>query len=178
MAKDKHVARQVIDLNPAEQLVLDVRGASDETVFLLQGRVGKHEVTLIIDQAQAGALADATHELFDLLDKRYPRPINELEIPYLARMSPQELARPMLHVAYFQLAYQAESDRAVLIAAELRRIRTLEPQEPRLVRFWLTREQLLGIARRIERILVGPGPVCPACGQPLGPAGHYCVRGN
>lgn len=172
------MAQQIIDLNPAEQLMLDVHSASDQAVFLLQSRAGEHEITLTFDQAQAIALAEATHQLFDLLDKQYPRPINELEIPYLDRMSPQEPVRPLLHVAYFQLAYQAENDRTVLIAAELRRIRTLEPQEPRLVRFWITREQLLGIARRIERILVGPGPVCPACGQPLGPAGHYCVRGN
>jgi uncharacterized repeat protein (TIGR03847 family) len=172
------MARQVIDLNPAQQLMLDVRGASGEHIFVLQGRAREREVTLIIDQAQASALADATHQLFDLLDKQYPRPINDLEIPYLARMSPQEPVRRMLHVAYFQLAYQAESDRAVLIAAELRRIRTLTPQDPRLVRFWVTREQLLGIARRIERILVGPGPVCPACGQPLDAKGHYCVSSN
>jgi uncharacterized repeat protein (TIGR03847 family) len=172
------VAQQVIDLNPAQQLMLDARGASDEHVFVLQGRSGEREVTLVIDQAQAGALAEATHELLDLLDRQYPRPINELEIPYLARMSPQEPVRPMLHVAYFQLAYQAEGDRAVLIAAELRRIRTLGPQDRRLVRFWMTREQLLGIARQIERTLAGRGPVCLACGQPLDPNGHYCVRNN
>jgi len=84
----------------------------------------------------------------------------------------------MFHVAHFQLTYQAESDRAVVIAVELQRVRALEQPEPRVMRLWVAREELLGIARHIERMLLGQGPLCPACRQPLGPERHDCVRGN
>jgi uncharacterized repeat protein (TIGR03847 family) len=171
------MSSQVIDLNPAEHLVVDAIGAPEEPLFLIQAHAGEQEIALLIDSNQAVALVDSIYELFDLLDKQYPRPINELELPHLGRMAPRQQRRPMHHVAHFQLAYQAESDKTVLIAVELQRVRVLE-QEPRVIRLWMTREELLGIARRLEHTLVGEGLICPACGQPLGPDPHHCVRNN
>ncbi len=171
------MSSKVVDLNPAEHLVVEDIGAPEEPLFLIQARAGDQEAALVIDGDQAVALVDAIHELFDLLDKQYPRPIDELELPNLGPMSPHQQSQPTFHVAHFQLAYQAESDRTVVIAVELRRVRALE-QEPRVVRLWMTREELLGIARRLQRTLVGQGPTCPACGQPLDPGAHDCVRSN
>jgi hypothetical protein len=59
----------------------------------------------------------------------------------------------------------------------LQRVRPLG-QEPRIIRLWMTREELLGIARHLERTIVGQAATCPACGQPLGSQSHACVRSN
>ena len=171
------MSSKVVDLNPAEDLVVDAIGTPEEPLFLIQARTSEQQVALAIDGDQAVALVDAIHELFDLLDKQYPRAINELDLPHLGRMAPRPPSQPMFHVAHFQLAYQAEGDSTIVIAVELQRVKALE-QEPRVIRLWMTREELLGIARRLERTLLGQGPACPACGQALGPGMHNCIRSN
>lgn len=168
---------KIVDLNPAEHLVVEAIGAPEEPLFLIQASAGDREAALVIDSDQAVALVDAIHELLDLLDQQYPRAINHLELPHLGRMAPRPWSQPMFHVAHFQLAYQEEGDRTVVIAVELQRVRPLR-EEPRIIRLWMTREELLGIARRLERALMGQGPICPACGQPLEPGRHDCIRSN
>jgi uncharacterized repeat protein (TIGR03847 family) len=171
------MSSKVIDLNPAEHLVVDAIGAPEEPLFLIQATAGDREAALLIDVDQAVALVDAIHELFELLDKQYPCPIDELALPHLGRIAPHQQSQSVFHVAHFQLAYQAESDRTIVIAVELQRVRVLD-QEPRVIRLWMTREELVGIARRLESTLTGQGPLCPACGQPLGLGAHDCVRSN
>jgi hypothetical protein len=66
----------------------------------------------------------------------------------------------------------------VVIALELQRIRHEPPRAARVIRFWVTREQLVALARRVETILGTPSAACPFCGQPIGPDGHHCARHN
>jgi uncharacterized repeat protein (TIGR03847 family) len=159
-------------------LTVGVRGKGEEQQFVLQGSAGPNLVTLRIDREQAAALSEAIGELLALLAERYPRDLNELAIPIHDRMRLLEPVQPSFSIAHFQLAYKAEQDRAVVIAVELQRIRLTPARAARIVRFWVTREQLVALARRVEYVLGAPSTACPFCGQPIDPEGHHCARLN
>ena len=170
--------RGTINLDPTAYLTAGVRGEGEARQFVLQGSGGQDLVSLILDREQAAALSEAIDELLALLGERYPRDLDELAIPAHDRMALLNPVQPHFAIAHFQLAYKAERDRAVIIAVELQRIRHTPPRRARVVRFWVTREQLVGLARRVERVLGAPVAACPFCGQPLGPDEHHCPRLN
>jgi uncharacterized repeat protein (TIGR03847 family) len=171
--------REVIDLNPAEHITVGAMEDNGERVFLLQGQGSSRPVTLIIDHEQALALSIAGGELLDLVEEQYSREIDQFQIPPEASMLLRTPVQPLFEVAQFQLGYDAQHDSIVIISAEL-------PIDPAgqgsgnvsVVRFWITREQMVGLIQQIERVVAEDGPPCPACGQPALSEGHVCVRMN
>jgi uncharacterized repeat protein (TIGR03847 family) len=135
-------------------------------------------VTLIIDVEQAAALAVAGSELLDVLEEQYPREINRFRVPSEDSMSLQRPIYPLFEVAHFQLGYDDERDQAAIIALELPPTDETAVEDLRVVRFWVTREQIVALVRHIENVMGTYVPICPACGEPIELEGHKCVRNN
>ncbi|MBN1640511.1 MAG: DUF3090 family protein [Anaerolineae bacterium] len=162
---------KTIDLDPTAHLTVGVLGEGDELRFVLQGSAGGELVTLTIDREQTAALSEAIGDLLSVLQEQYARELNELAIPVQERLYLLEPVQPLFPVAHFQLAYHAARDRAVVIAVELLHIQHTPDRAARVARFWVTREQLVALARRAEYLLGGPDLLCPFCGQPVEPEG-------
>jgi len=171
--------RQVIDLNPVEHITVGTTEENGERVFLLQGQRGSQPVTLIIDHEQALALSVAGSELLDLVEEQYSREIDQFQVPPEEIMSLHTPVQPLFEVAQVQLGYDAQHDCIVIISAELPIDPSgEEPEDVNVVRFWITREQMVGLIEQIERVVAEDYPPCPACGQPALLEGHVCVRMN
>jgi uncharacterized repeat protein (TIGR03847 family) len=171
--------RQVIDLNPAEYITVGTVEENGERVFLLQGQSSSRPVTLIIDHEQALALSIAGGELLNLVEEQYSREINQFQVPPEEVMLLRTPVQPLFEVAQFQLGYDAQHDYIVIISAELPiDPATEELSDVNVVRFWITREQMVGLIQQIRRVVAEDNPPCPACGQPAPPEGHVCVRMN
>lgn len=170
--------QKVIDLDPVEYITIDLVDVPGDRLFLLQGQSGRQVITLVIEQDQAAALALACGELLDILDESYPREINQYQVPHPDSLSLQIPFEPLFPVAQFQLGYDDERDRTAIVTAEVADDDELETGEAHIVRFWITREQLLGLMRQIEYLIDTYLPACPVCGQPLEADGHWCIRGN
>jgi hypothetical protein len=151
---------QTIDLNPTERFTIDAIGESQDGLFVLQGQSQGTVVTLLIELDQLQALSLACNELLDMLDEMYSREINQFQIP-----------------SHFQLGYDEDSDTIVIISVELAAVEDLA-ENVSTVRFWITREQTIGLIRKIEDVIASSPPACPACGQPMQPQGHKCIRNN
>ena len=87
-------------------------------------------------------------------------------------------AEPLFRVAEFQLGYDKQQDSVIIITIELPLRGHPDPSDLGIVRFWITREQVIALVRKIDQILGPDLPICLACGQPMDPSGHYCLRNN
>ena len=168
---------ETIDLNPTEHFTLDAIGEFQDRLFVLQGQSQGTVVTLLIEQDQVQALSLACSELLDVLDEMYSREINQFQIPPIEAMDLHIPIEPLFEVAHFQLGYDEDSDTIVIISVEPAAVEGLA-EHPGTVRFWITREQMIGLIRKIEDVIDASPPTCPACGQPMDPEGHRCIRNN
>lgn len=159
------------ELPSADHFTLGAIGPPGQRTFYLQTRLADQLVTLKLEKQQVGALAQLLQELLDDLPTVGPLPTDmELEEPVLAEWA----------VGTIQLAYDAGSDRVVLLVEEAE---TLDEQgDPvpggGMARLAVTREQAAAAARRGADLVASGRPRCPLCGFPINPDGHACPRTN
>ncbi|MEN6298817.1 MAG: DUF3090 family protein, partial [Anaerolineaceae bacterium] len=84
---------------------------------------------------------------------------------------------PLFRVGELGLGYDNENDYIVLIAKEIVP-EGGNPDDTNVVRFWCTRSQIRAMCRWGMEIAGRGRPVCPQCGQPMDPEGHFCPKKN
>ena len=188
-----------IDLNPVSHLTADAIGQPGKRVFYIQGRKGEQVVTLIVEKVQIQTLALGVDEFLSEIGKRFPDAgdaSEDYDEPVMRIYPPVD---PLYRVGELALAYDSDSDLAILIAREVAGAEDFsqDPDEPEdsdisedpedeeeneeehsVVRFWCTRSQLLAMCRWGLEVSGRGRPVCPYCGQPMDPAGHFCPKRN
>lgn len=166
----------VYDLDPANFITIGTIGPPGQRTFYLQASQGSVVVSLIIEKEQARALAESLDQLLEALEERYPRPPDaEQEITYdMALLQP---VNELWRVGQMGLGYDEDTDLIVLIAQEL--LFEDDPrQEPEVVRFTATREQMRALSKHALWVVEQGRPLCPLCGGPIDPDGHFCPPSN
>ncbi len=157
-----------------DKITVGTEGIPGQRVFFLQARQGATIATLKMEKVQVAALAAWIAKTLE--DLPTPGPIPEDD-----EMEPDPFVDLGWAVGSLGGNYDADSDRIVLVAAELT---DDEPTEDLLggsgatARFLATREQMAGLAIRSARLVEAGRPPCPLCGYPLDPTGHQCIRTN
>jgi uncharacterized repeat protein (TIGR03847 family) len=175
--KEHFMPKIDLDLNPVDHITADAIGKPGERVFFLQAVSGMQTVTLLIEKLQIQSLATGVAEFFDELLRHYP------DLPAFSenfeeeRMHIQPPVMPLFRVGSLGLAYDAESDRAILVAHEILGAGQ-EPEDVSEIRFWCTRKQLADLANWGSEVTSRGRQICPLCGQPMDPAGHLCPKKN
>jgi uncharacterized repeat protein (TIGR03847 family) len=172
------VSNTVIDLDPTDHITIDTFGASEEGTFVLQGQAGECLIALTLDSDQLLGLSIAGNELLDILDEEYPRELNLLQIPPPERLALRLPIDPLFAIAQFQLGYDAGRDALLIIVIELPADLDLEQTEFAVVRFWISREQMVALLRQMDQVLGVTLRICPGCGQPIEAREHRCLRNN
>jgi uncharacterized repeat protein (TIGR03847 family) len=136
-------------------------------------------VTVIVEKVQIQTLALGIEDFLAELNQRYP------DLPAVsseydeATMHIQPPVDPLFRVGELGLAYDADSDMAVLVVRE---IQTADnegnTEESSVVRYWCTRTQLYAMGRWGLEVSGRGRPICPYCGQPMDPSGHFCPKRN
>jgi hypothetical protein len=55
---------------------------------------------------------------------------------------------------------------------------SMEAEDAQTVRFWATRAQLKGMVKWGLEVTGRGRAICPQCGEPMDPAGHFCPKKN
>jgi uncharacterized repeat protein (TIGR03847 family) len=84
---------------------------------------------------------------------------------------------PLFRVGELGLAYDADQDLLILVAREVQG-EGIEPEEAGVARFWCSRSQLRALAKWGLEITGRGRPICPQCGEPMDPEGHFCPKRN
>jgi uncharacterized repeat protein (TIGR03847 family) len=168
------------DFGAPDRITVGTEGIPGQRMFFLQARQGQQITTLKMEKLQVAALAAWIAKTLEDL----PAPGH---LPEDAELEPETFIRPEWTVGSLGGNYDADSDRIILVAAEL----TDEPPDEEsseeddeamptgaTARFLATREQMAALAIRATRLVEGGRPPCPLCGFPLETTGHQCPRTN
>jgi uncharacterized repeat protein (TIGR03847 family) len=169
-----------IDLNPLEHVTVDAIGQPGSRVFYIQGwrADDPQPVTIIIEKIQLQSLALGADQMLAELATQKP----ELTIP-LIQIDPEKMrisppVDPLFRAGEMGLGYDADHDMIVILVREVVMEGSDPAEEAAEVRFWCSRSQLRRLADWSKEVINRGRPLCPQCGQPMEPEGHFCPKKN
>lgn len=166
-----------IDLQPVTHITTDAIGQPGKRIFYIQAWQNTRTITLIIEKIQIQSLAVGLEQFLADIQKRYPE-LADVEGSFDEnRMHIQPPVDPLFRVGELGLGYDQDNDLIVLVAREI--VEDDEnAEEARTVRFWCTRDQIRAMCRWGLEVAGRGRPLCPQCGEPMDPEGHFCPKKN
>ena len=176
-----------IDIDPCDHITSDAIGQPGQRVFYIQAYQAEKTYTVIIEKTQLQSLAVGIEQFLAEVARQNPK-LEEAGADYVEehmRINPP--VDPVFRVGEIGLGYDQTRDRVVLFVREAQgesRGETQdqgedpEPESGSVIRFWCTRTQLRQLARWGAEIASRGRPMCPQCGQPMEPEGHFCPKKN
>jgi len=169
---------KLTELRPVGHITTDAIGPAGKRVFYIQAWKDDRTVTLICEKTQIQSLAVGVEQFLADVNTKFadlPDASADYDEDQMHVHPPVE---PLFRVGQLGLGYDPDAD---LVALELRELAEGEEkakEELDIVRLWCTRSQLRALANWGLEIAARGRPLCPQCGQPMDPAGHFCARKN
>jgi uncharacterized repeat protein (TIGR03847 family) len=165
-----------IELNPVNRVTADAIGPPGKRVFYLQANTDVETVTMIAEKFQVQSLSVGVEQFLAEIAERFPdlsQASSAFDEAYMKISPPVD---PVFRLADIGLGYNAEEDMVILVVHEL--LPEGSDEEPGIVRLWCTRSQLRALGHWGVEVANQGRPICPQCGQPEEPEGHFCVKKN
>jgi uncharacterized repeat protein (TIGR03847 family) len=167
------------DLNPVQHITADAIGKPGQRVFYLQAwrETDIQPVTLIIEKIQLQTLATGLEQMLSEIAQRNPAlswPSVEFDEDKMHITPPVD---PLFRAGEMGLGYDTEQDQIVILVREIV-AEGGDPEEASVVRFWCSRQQAAWLAAWGKEVVNRGRPICPQCGQPMDPEGHFCPKKN
>ncbi len=169
------MAHLVCDLNPVDRITVDTLGPPGQRVFFFQASQGTQVVTLVFEKEQARALAAGLLQLLDQLKADLPEDRDQVGVILVTQTNLLQPVEPEFRIGQMGIGFDEDSGYVVVVAYELA---IEEEQDIGVARFWATREQTRALAQHAMEVVQAGRPICPLCGEPMDPDGHFCPRGN
>lgn len=173
----------MIELDPVDRITAGAVGEPGERTFFLQGRRSERLVTILVEKQQVELLSASLVEILARSGKETGQgpPDEEMDL--------EEPIVPEWRAGRLSIGYDEDRDLVLLEAEEYvaegqdeeeEKNETLlpDPDAPGRVRFWVTREQALALARHGASVAAAGRPRCQLCGNPMDPDGHICPALN
>ena len=173
------MAKIEIDLDPIVHITADAIGQPGSRVFYLQAWAEAENVpvTIIVEKIQLQGLALGIEQMVSELARQKP----ELKLPPIdydpTKMSIQPPVDPLFRAGEIALGYDIQRDRMIIQVDELL-AEDVSEEEGRSFRLWCTRAQARQLSHWAEEVINRGRPICPQCGQPMEPEGHFCPKKN
>lgn len=168
---------QEIDLNPVTHITIDAIGKPGQRVFYIQAFQGDQATTLIVEKIQVQTMIIGILQFLEELRGRYPD-LPEGDGDYDEEsMHIQPPVDPLFRVGEIGLVYDEVQDRLILVVRQMLLDGMAEDNALEL-HLWCRRDQLLTLARWAAEVVERGRPICPQCGEPMEPEGHFCPKKN
>jgi uncharacterized repeat protein (TIGR03847 family) len=171
------MSRYELDVDPCDHLTTDAIGKPGKRVFYLQAYQEQRTVTVIIEKAQLQSLAIGIEQFLSQISQQNPNLEEALGDYVEERMRIHPPVDPLFRAGEIGLGYDRERDRVVIFTRELLP-EDKDPESASQVRFWASRTQVRRLARWGMEVANRGRPICPQCGQPMDPEGHFCPKKN
>lgn len=163
------------DLHPITHITTDAIGPPGKRVFYIQGWQEERTVTLIVEKLQIQSLAVGLEQFLAELNNKFPD-LPDASAEYdQDKMHIHPPVDPLFRTGELSLGYDTDNDLVVLIANELLG-EDQSSDEGRVVRFWCSRSQIRAMCHWGMEVASRGRPICPQCGQPEEPEGHFCPK--
>ncbi|MGH2691991.1 MAG: DUF3090 domain-containing protein [Actinomycetota bacterium] len=174
----------MIELDPVDRITAGAVGEPGERTFFLQGRQSERLVTILVEKQQVELLSASLVEILARSGKETGQgpPDEEMDL--------EDPVVPEWRAGRLSIGYDEDRDLVLLEAEEYvaedadeeesGEAETLlpDPDAAGAVRFWVTREQALALARHAASVAAAGRPRCQLCGNPMDPDGHVCPALN
>jgi uncharacterized repeat protein (TIGR03847 family) len=168
----------VYEFNPTSHITIGAVGQPGRRTFFLQASQGERLISLKLEKEQVVALARAIETILEELEQRELRPVSSLEEPSGDALALRQPVEPAFVAGQMALAFDQASGLLVLVVQEAAETGAAEGPPLQVARFWAGLGQMRALSR-VAREVAGQGrPICPLCGNPIDPGGHFCPRGN
>jgi uncharacterized repeat protein (TIGR03847 family) len=171
--------RSELDLNPVQHITSDAIGKPGQRVFYLQGwrEADIQPVTIIIEKVQLQTLATGLEQMLTEITGQNPALTKHSAEFDADKMHISPPVDPLFRAGEMGLGYDAEKDLIVILVREIV-VEDGNSEEASVVRFWCTRQQASVLAAWSLEVVQRGRPICPQCGQPMEPEGHFCPKKN
>jgi uncharacterized repeat protein (TIGR03847 family) len=166
-----------IDVDPCDHITADAIGSPGQRVFYLQAYQDQRTITILIEKAQLQSLAIGVEQFLSQINQQNPDLEEAVGSFYEEQMRIHPPVDPLFRAGEIGLGYDKERDRVVIFTKELLTEED-EPESAAQIRFWATRSQMRKLARWGADVVNRGRPLCPQCGQPMEPEGHFCPKKN
>jgi uncharacterized repeat protein (TIGR03847 family) len=164
-----------LELRSVDFITIGTIGPAGKRVFHIQAAKGETLVTFIIEKIQASALVEGLNELLDTIKNEFH--IETLPVEFDSySLSLREPIVPGFRVGQIGIGYDETSDEIVLVLGEL--LPEDAPDEPDIVRLTASRRLVQQLAAHTQTVISQGRPICPHCGEPIDPDGHFCPKRN
>src|SRR5512144_991180 len=152
------MSKTEIDVDPCDHITSDAIGQPGQRVFYIQAFQAEKTYTVIIEKSQLQSLAVGVEQFLAEVERQNAN-LEEADADFVeAQMRINPPVDPMFRVGEIGLGYDQVRDRVVLFVREL----LGENEDP-----------------ETGSVIVNRGrPICPQCGQPMEPEGHFCPKKN
>lgn len=168
-----------LDYDPIERLTVDAIGKPGKRVFYLQAVSSGETLTLLIEKMQVTTLAVGIDKFLTEVAERFPQfpPSMGNYIEDEMRISPP--VDPLFRVGEISIMFDPERDMTGLVVTEVNIGQEQTEDQPlRSVRLWCSRSQLKALAQWGLQVASQGRQICPQCGEPMEPGGHFCPKKN
>ena len=174
--------REEIELRPVNHITTDAIGQPGKRVFYIHAWQNQRTVTLIAEKLQILSLAEGIEQFLSEVREKFPH-LDEPSADYTEeKMHIHPPVDPLFRIGELGLGYDAETDLVVLVVREITPEEEPETDQeaepPSVVRLWCTRAQIRALARWGVEVARRGRPICPQCGEPMEPEGHFCPKKN
>jgi uncharacterized repeat protein (TIGR03847 family) len=166
-----------LDLDPVSLVTTDAIGQPGQRTFYLQATHKDKVVTLLVEKVQIQSLAIGLEEYLDEVATKYPNLTPATAEYDESKMHISPPVDPLFRVGELGLAYDPDRDLIILVAREILG-NELEQDEASVVRMWCTRSQIMALCAWGLEVTGRGRPLCPQCGEPMEPEGHFCPKKN
>jgi uncharacterized repeat protein (TIGR03847 family) len=169
------------DFPAPDHVTVGTVGEPGARTFYLQVGAAGRVASFKLEKQQAAALAEYLASV-----------LADLPEPEMAPLPAPELIEPVTSewtIGGIGIAYDEDADRILLVVHEVVELDdgddpedTDEIDEPdpdgASARIRITRPQVASLIERCNELVAAGRPLCPFCGRPDGPDGHFCPREN
>ena len=166
-----------LELRPVDHLTADAIGQPGKRIFYLQAWQGERTVTLILEKLQLQTMAVGIEQFLAEIQDQFPQ-LAEASAEYdEEKMHIHPPVDPLFRIGEIGMGFDADADQIVLVLREVL-MEGAAPEEAGVVHLWCTRWQVRALARWGIELASRGRPLCPQCGAPIEPEGHFCPKKN
>jgi uncharacterized repeat protein (TIGR03847 family) len=170
------MTRRLFIFDDPDRFVPGAVGEPGDRSFFLQARKGGALISVGLEKSQVAALATRLEDLLDAVEAPGDTAPGDFGL--------EEPVVELFRVGAMALAWDPSTE-AIVIEAQTPTVdgEYVElPDEaedgPDLLRVRIDAGRARRFVQHAEALVSSGRPLCPFCGQPLDPTGHFCPRGN
>lgn len=158
-----------VDLPEVQRATIGAVGEPGARVFLLQAQHAGEQFTFVIEKTHALSFGQADRAMAIQLG-----PPKRTQGPGEVAMELDATQEPLWRVGQIDLNYDNDTNKVNMVLHEA----TPEETQGRSARIALSRGEFSSMAQKGIEVASQGRPVCPQCGNPMDPDGHWCVASN